>query len=58
MVVNFELEMKTKVAVPNSQISKDSTKSDSKANRSGDERSTEEAVAVSSPVIKVYGSVE
>jgi len=53
MVVNLELEMKTKVAVPNSRMSKDSTESESKSKRSGDERSTKKAAAaVSSPVIK------
>ena len=57
MVVNFGLEMKTKVAVPNSQISKDSTESESKAKRSGDERSIG-STETSSPVIKVYGSLE
>jgi len=56
--------MKTKVAVPNSQISKwslvrveanskVSTELESKSMRSGDERSV---VVVSSPVIKAYGS--
>jgi len=52
--------MKVKVAVPNSQISKETLvkedpESESKSIVSGDERST---VAVSSPVIRVYGSLE
>jgi len=55
MVVNFELEMKTKVAVPNSQISKaESTESESVDERSTGSESTE--TEMSSPVIKVHGS--
>jgi len=42
MVVNFKLEMKTKVAVPNSQISKESMEeahsTESESTISGDER--------------------
>jgi len=55
MVFNFELEMKTKVAVPNSRNSKESkVEANSTESESVDKRSTEKAV--SSPVIKVYGS--
>jgi len=51
--------MKIKVAVPNSRTSSTSKAlaiSESESKRSEDERSTEEVV--SSPVIKVYGSLE
>jgi len=49
--------MKVKVAVPNSRISKETLVKVERSEMvvvSGDERSTE--IAVSSPVIRVYGS--